>query len=67
MTAAAGERLLLRLHSPQTAGFGVRDPPLLPHLISLKGERRRKSTAYKTVRAAALKDGALSLQVKKSK
>lgn len=65
MTAAAGEQLLLRLHGPQAAGFGVRTPPLLPHLVSLKGQRLRKSTAYKTVKVAALQDGGLSLQVKK--
>lgn len=65
MTAAAGEQLLLRLLGPQAAGFSVRTPPLLPHLISLKGERVRKSAAYRTVKAAALQDGGLSLRVKK--
>ncbi|XP_029688051.1 nitric oxide-associated protein 1 isoform X2 [Takifugu rubripes] len=53
VTAAAGEQLLLRLHGPQAAAFRVRTPPLLPHLISLKGARIRKSAAYKTIKPAA--------------
>lgn len=56
VTAAAGDQLLLRLHGPPAAGFGVRTPPLLPRLVSLKGKRRRKSAAYKTVKAAALQE-----------
>lgn len=73
MTAAAGDQLLLRLHGPPAAAFRVRTPPLLPHLISLKGERIRKSAAYKTIKPAALLGGGLSvhqtvkLQAKKKK
>lgn len=57
MTAAAGDQLLLRLHAPQAAAPRVRTPPLLPHLVSLKGERIRRSAAYKPVKAAALLGG----------
>lgn len=68
MTAAAGAQLLLRLHGPQAAAFGVRTPPLLPHLIALKGERIRKSAAYKTMKLAALLGGqGVKLQAKKKK
>ncbi|XP_070818808.1 nitric oxide-associated protein 1 [Chaetodon trifascialis] len=73
VTAAQGDQLLLRVHGPEAAGFSVRTPPLLPHLVSLKGERIRKSAAYKTVKAPGLLDSGLSargaerLQVKKKK
>lgn len=67
VTAPAGDQLLLRLQGPQGGGFGVRTPPLLPHLVSLKGERVRKSAAYKTLKAAPLQDGGLKLQVKRSR
>lgn len=69
----AGDQLLLRVHGPQAAGFGLRAPPLLPHIVSLKGERIRKSAAYKPVKCAGLLDSGLSahgaerLQVKKRK
>uniref|UniRef100_H2V7Y6 Nitric oxide associated 1 n=1 Tax=Takifugu rubripes TaxID=31033 RepID=H2V7Y6_TAKRU len=63
VTAAAGEQLLLRLHGPQAAAFRVRTPPLLPHLISLKGERIRKSAAYKTIKPAAAPGGGLTVHL----
>uniref|UniRef100_A0A3B5MIS2 Uncharacterized protein n=1 Tax=Xiphophorus couchianus TaxID=32473 RepID=A0A3B5MIS2_9TELE len=43
VTAMSGERVELRVHGPEAAGFGLRTPPLLPHVASLKGERLRKS------------------------
>lgn len=52
VTASSGERVELRVHGPEVAGFGLRTPPLLPHVASLKGERLRKSAAYKPLRAA---------------
>ncbi|XP_032411155.1 nitric oxide-associated protein 1 [Xiphophorus hellerii] len=52
VTAMSGERVELRVHGPEAAGFGLRTPPLLPHVASLKGERLRKSAAYKPLRAA---------------
>uniref|UniRef100_UPI0037E742F1 nitric oxide-associated protein 1-like n=1 Tax=Semicossyphus pulcher TaxID=241346 RepID=UPI0037E742F1 len=73
VTAAAGEQLSLRVHGPEAAGFGVRTPPLLPHVVALKGDRVRKSAVYKPVKPAGLLDSGLSargaerLQVKKKK
>ncbi|XP_073342700.1 nitric oxide-associated protein 1 [Pagrus major] len=73
VTAAAGEQLVLRVHGPAAAAFSVRTPPLLPQVVSLKGERIRKSAAYKTLKPAGLLDTGLSargaerLQVKKKK
>ncbi|XP_053734681.1 nitric oxide-associated protein 1 [Synchiropus splendidus] len=55
VTAAVGELPLLRLHSPEGVHMGLRTPSLLPHIVSLRGERLRKSPAYKTARPTALK------------
>ncbi|XP_029917229.1 nitric oxide-associated protein 1 [Myripristis murdjan] len=60
VTAAEGQQLLLRLHGPAAAGFSVRKPPLLPHVVALKGKRIHRSAAYKPVRPAALVDSSLS-------
>ncbi|KAM4733080.1 nitric oxide-associated protein 1 [Anableps anableps] len=57
VTAASGERVELRVHGPAAAGFGLRTPPLLPHVVSLKGDRIRKSAAYRPLRAAGVIDG----------
>lgn len=73
VTAAAGDQVLLRVHGPAAAGFRLRTPPLLPHVVSLKGERIRKSAAYKPQKPPGLLDGGLSasgaerLLVKKKK
>lgn len=73
VTAADRDQLLLRVHGPQAAAFTVRMPPLFPHIVSLKGERVRKSAAYRTVKAAGLLHcglsarGAEKLRVKKKK
>ncbi|XP_060904616.1 nitric oxide-associated protein 1 [Labrus mixtus] len=60
VTAAEGEQLLLKVHGPEAAGFGVRTPPLLPHVITLKGERIKKSAAYKVIKLSGLIDSGLS-------
>ncbi|XP_036932732.1 nitric oxide-associated protein 1 [Acanthopagrus latus] len=73
VTAGEGEQLVFRVHGPVAAAFSVRMPPLLPHVVSLKGERIRKSAAYKTVKPAGLLEAGLSargaerLQVKRKK
>ncbi|XP_039976130.1 nitric oxide-associated protein 1 isoform X2 [Xiphias gladius] len=73
VTAVEGDQVLLRVHGPEGAGFGLRTPPLLPHVVSLKGERIRKSAAYKLMKPPGLLDSGLSargverLQVKKKK
>uniref|UniRef100_A0A3Q2P029 Nitric oxide associated 1 n=1 Tax=Fundulus heteroclitus TaxID=8078 RepID=A0A3Q2P029_FUNHE len=50
VTAVPGEQVQLRVLGPEAAGFGLRTPPLLPHVVSLKGERVRKSSAYRPLR-----------------
>lgn len=73
VTAVEGKQLQLRVHGPLGTGFGLRTPPLLPHVVNLKGERIRKSPAYKTITVSGLLTGGLSatgaerLQVKKKK
>lgn len=60
VTAASGQQLVLRLHGPQGAPYDVRTPPLLPHLVRLRGERAAKSRKYKT--EALLGGGVKQLQ-----
>ncbi|XP_075961257.1 nitric oxide-associated protein 1 [Anarhichas minor] len=73
VTAALGDQVLLRVLGPSSSGFSVRTPPLLPHIVSLRGQRIRKSPAYKPQKPPGLLDGGLSargaerLQVKKKK
>ncbi|XP_037318265.2 nitric oxide-associated protein 1 [Pungitius pungitius] len=73
VTAAVGDQVLLRVLGPPAVGICVRTPPLLPHIVTLKGERVRKSSAYKPTKAQGLLDGGLSahgaqrLQLKKKK
>lgn len=66
VTAVEGDQLLLKVHGPQTAGFSVRTPPLLPHIVSLKGQRIPKSAAYKPLKAAGLLDRGVSLSSAKT-
>ncbi|KAI4785970.1 hypothetical protein KUCAC02_037435, partial [Chaenocephalus aceratus] len=54
VTAPPGDQLLLRLHGPEDASFSLRTPPLLPHLVKLKGDRVRKSVAYRTLKHVVL-------------
>lgn len=55
-----GDQVLLRVHGPEAAGFCLRTSPLLPGVVTLKGERLRKSAAYKPLKPAALLDVGLS-------
>uniref|UniRef100_A0A8C4GQR4 Nitric oxide associated 1 n=1 Tax=Dicentrarchus labrax TaxID=13489 RepID=A0A8C4GQR4_DICLA len=61
VTAAEGDEVLLRVHGPEAVAFSVRTPPLLPHIVSLKGERIQKSAAYKPMKPPGLLDGGLSI------
>ncbi|XP_022056753.1 nitric oxide-associated protein 1 [Acanthochromis polyacanthus] len=61
VTAMEGDELLLKVHGPQMAGFSVRTPPLLPRIVSLKGQRIPKSAAYKPLKAAGLLGRGLSV------
>lgn len=73
VTAPAGHQVSLRVHGPELAGYSVRTPPLLPHVVNLKGKRIKKSAAYKPIKPGGLIDSGLSgreaerLQVKKKK
>ncbi|CDQ62339.1 unnamed protein product [Oncorhynchus mykiss] len=73
VTGVEGNSLLLRAHAPVGAGLSLRSPPLLPNIVNLKGERIKKSVAYKTRKPQALVDTSLSykgaerLKVKKKK
>jgi len=42
-----GDQVLLRAHAPAASGLSLRSPPLLPHVVTVKGERLKKSSAYK--------------------
>ncbi|XP_068460304.1 nitric oxide-associated protein 1 [Clinocottus analis] len=66
VTAAAGDQLLLRVHGPPAA-VTVRTPALLPHVVALKGERVRKSAAYRTMKPPGLQDGGGEKKKKKKK
>lgn len=61
VTGALGDQLLLRVSGPEAAGFSVRTPPLLPHVVSLKGRRIHKSAAYKPLRTAGRLQDALKM------
>ncbi|XP_076842805.1 nitric oxide-associated protein 1 isoform X2 [Brachyhypopomus gauderio] len=64
VTAAEGERIVLRAHAPEGAGLCLRNPPLLPHIVNVKGDRIRKSPAYKTRKPPALVDSSLKVRAK---
>lgn len=47
------DKLLLRGYTPKGTVLTVR-PPLLPHIVNVKGERMKKSVAYKTKKPPSL-------------
>ncbi|XP_022361987.1 nitric oxide-associated protein 1 isoform X2 [Enhydra lutris kenyoni] len=53
VTAQLKDRLHLRGYTPQGTVLTVR-PPLLPHIVNIKGERLRGSVAYKTKKPPSL-------------
>ncbi|KAI1888325.1 hypothetical protein AGOR_G00183850 [Albula goreensis] len=61
VTGHHDNRLLLKVHAPEGVGIHLRDPPLLPYIASLKGERVKKTPAYKTKKPQTLLDRGLSL------
>uniref|UniRef100_W5K952 Nitric oxide associated 1 n=1 Tax=Astyanax mexicanus TaxID=7994 RepID=W5K952_ASTMX len=62
VTAAQGERLRLRAHAPKAAGLCLRTPPLLPHIVNVKGDRIRKSAAYKPKKPQTVNNRSLPVQ-----
>lgn len=53
VTPQGDDKLHLRGYTPQGTVLTVR-PPLLPHIVNIKGERIRRSVAYKTKKLPAL-------------
>ncbi|XP_030621361.1 nitric oxide-associated protein 1 [Chanos chanos] len=67
VTGVEGDRLLLRAHAPEAGGLCLRSPPLLPHIVNIKGERIRKSPTYKTKKPQTVLDSKLSQDGKRQK
>ncbi|XP_067839494.1 nitric oxide-associated protein 1 [Heptranchias perlo] len=47
VTAHSEDKIQLRAYTPSGIGLMVEKPPLLPFIVNVKGERIRKSPAYK--------------------
>ncbi|XP_061896067.1 nitric oxide-associated protein 1-like [Entelurus aequoreus] len=60
VTARQGQQLLLAVHGPPSLAYGLRTPPLLPHVVSLKGARIPGSAAYKAKKPSGMLDLGLS-------
>ncbi|XP_001369899.2 nitric oxide-associated protein 1 [Monodelphis domestica] len=56
VTSLSEDKLHLRGYTPQGTTLTIRQPPLLPCIVSVKGERIKKSVAYKTKRPPSLVD-----------
>ncbi|XP_062984507.1 nitric oxide-associated protein 1 [Elgaria multicarinata webbii] len=54
VTAHSSNKMHLRCYTPEGTMLTVRKPPLLPHVIHIKGRRMRGSSAYQTKRPPAL-------------
>ncbi|MBN3271185.1 NOA1 protein, partial [Polyodon spathula] len=48
VTAQLDDALQFRVYTPAGTGSTVRSPPLLPHIVHVKGERIRKTPSYRT-------------------
>ncbi|XP_041916847.1 nitric oxide-associated protein 1 [Alosa sapidissima] len=60
VTGREGDRLRLRCHAPEAAGMHLRTPPLLPHIAMVRGQRIKKSPAYKPCRPPTQLDTSLA-------
>ncbi|XP_013856129.1 nitric oxide-associated protein 1 [Austrofundulus limnaeus] len=71
VTAVKGDQVQLRVHGPAAAGFRLRTPPLLPHIVKLKGKRVPQASYQKMEVTGRLQGlsaaGAQTLQVMKKK
>ncbi|KAM8968164.1 nitric oxide-associated protein 1 [Sarcophilus harrisii] len=54
VTSLSEDKLYLRGYTPEGTAVTVRQPPLLPHIVEVKGERIKKSVAYKTKKPLSL-------------
>ncbi|XP_023676725.2 nitric oxide-associated protein 1 [Paramormyrops kingsleyae] len=62
VTGQDGDQLHIRVHAPEGVGLSLRAPPLLPHIVNIKGERIRKTPAYKPKKPRPLVDKSLSAE-----
>ncbi|XP_076143253.1 nitric oxide-associated protein 1 [Alosa pseudoharengus] len=60
VTGREGDHLSLRCHAPEAAGMHLRTPPLLPHIAMVRGQRIKKSPAYKPCRPPTQLDTSLA-------
>ncbi|KAG5270212.1 hypothetical protein AALO_G00190030 [Alosa alosa] len=67
VTGREGDRLRLRCHAPEAAGMHLRTPPLLPHIAMVRGQRIKKSPAYKPCRPPTQLDTSLAQRKAKKK
>ncbi|XP_068961395.1 nitric oxide-associated protein 1 [Petaurus breviceps papuanus] len=56
ITSPSEDKLHLRGYTPQGTSLTIRQPPLLPHIVDVKGERIKKSVAYKTKKPLSIVD-----------
>uniref|UniRef100_A0A4X2KX20 Nitric oxide associated 1 n=2 Tax=Vombatus ursinus TaxID=29139 RepID=A0A4X2KX20_VOMUR len=56
ITSLSEDKLHLRGYTPQGTTLTIRQPPLLSHIVDVKGERIKKSVAYKTKKPLSLVD-----------
>uniref|UniRef100_A0A8D0HLM2 Nitric oxide associated 1 n=1 Tax=Sphenodon punctatus TaxID=8508 RepID=A0A8D0HLM2_SPHPU len=54
VTAPPESKLHLRGYTPEGTELTIRKPPLLPHIVNIKGNRIKGSVAYKTKKPAPL-------------
>ncbi|XP_048360470.1 nitric oxide-associated protein 1 [Sphaerodactylus townsendi] len=64
ITAHLNNKMHLRCYTPDGTALTVRKPPLLPHVVQIKGERVKGSPAYKTKQPPAFVEN-LNTTVKK--
>ncbi|XP_072476957.1 nitric oxide-associated protein 1 [Notamacropus eugenii] len=56
ITTPSEDTVHLRGYTPQGTALTIRQPPLLPHIVGVKGERVKNSVAYKTKKPFSLVD-----------
>ncbi|XP_054843152.1 nitric oxide-associated protein 1 [Eublepharis macularius] len=64
VTAHSNNKMHLRCYTPEGTVLTIRKPPLLPHIVQVKGDRVKRSPAYKTQRPPSLVEN-LRTNVKK--
>uniref|UniRef100_K7F4Z0 Nitric oxide associated 1 n=2 Tax=Pelodiscus sinensis TaxID=13735 RepID=K7F4Z0_PELSI len=54
ITAHLEDKLQLRAYTPEGTALMIRKPPLLPHIVAIKGKRIKGSVAYRTKKPSPL-------------